>query len=282
MGFALLMNLAIVAQFELSKLAHGGADVIHLLVEAKKLAFAEREEHAGDPDHVSLPLERLLSAEHSKWLSLRIDPRRPTPPPGAVTAAGGDTSYFAVVDDAGNAVSGIQSLAEAFGACVMDPSSGIVMNNRMTWFHVDPDHPNALGPAKHPRHTMNAPLILRDDQLLATLGATAGDAQHQTALQIVTAMVDYGFAPQQAVETSRWTHFQPGTGSAYPHDSPDVLVVESRFDSHVLEELKRRGHNVATVGPMEDVGNAGIIWRDPRGVYVCGADPRHGGWAGAF
>ena len=181
------------------------ADLVHTLVEAKKLAFADRERWSGDPRFLDAPLGELLSPSH---LARRARGDRPEagrdggrgrrPPPG-------DTTYFCVVDGEGNAVSGIQSLNSAFGSGVTAGDTGILLNNRMTPWHLEPGHPNRLAPGKRVRHTMNPPMVFRDGELWAVLGTPGGDYQVQVNLQVLTAMIDFGYDPQQAAEMPRWS-----------------------------------------------------------------------------
>ena len=281
MGFTLLLELNILERFAIASTKHLSAHAIHLMVEAKKLAFAERETYGGDPELVEIPVHALLSKEFAADLARRLDPRRTTPVPSG-TRRDGDTTYFAVVDAAGNAVSAIQSLGEAFGACTMDPATGILLNNRMAWFHLSAGHPNLLGPGRHVRHTMSPAFAFERGELRSAFGAPGGDGQYQAALQVFSAVADHGLDPQHAVDAPRWTHYQSSTGSVYPHENSDVLLLESRVEGHVLEELKRRGHKVATVGPFEDACMASIILRQPTGVLLCGADRRRDGWAGVI
>lgn len=281
MGWALLLELNIVEQFDLAARGFLSADTIHLLVEAKKLAFLERERYSGDPRYVTAPFSTLLSREHARALAARIHMGRAMPVV-APASVGGDTTYFAVVDGAGNAVSAIQSLGGFFGACAMDPATGILLNNRMTWWHLDPAHPNALAPGKVVRHTMNTPMALFDGQVRWVFGTPGGDSQVQVNLQVFTAMVDFGLDPQQAVEAPRWDSFQPGTGSVYPHQDADELTMEDRFPHAVFDDLRARGHQVSVLGPLDGPCSAAVIARDPTGLLLCGSDPRRDGWAAAF
>ncbi|MFN8556970.1 MAG: gamma-glutamyltransferase [Dehalococcoidia bacterium] len=277
----MLQELNIAEQFDLAGLGFLSTDALHTLVEAKKLAFIDRERWGGDPRRVQPPFEEILSKDHARALAARIDPRGAAPAsPQPATA--GDTTYFAVVDAAGNAVSAIQSLGGLFGSCVMDPATGILLNNRMTWWHLDPAHPNALAPGRRVRHTMNTPMAVQDGAVRYVWGTPGGDAQVQVNLQTFTAMVDYGLDPQQAAEAARWDSFQPGTGSVYPHADVDELVMEERFGPAVIDGLRARGHAVRVVGPLDGPCSAEIIARDATGLLLCGSDPRRDGWAAAI
>jgi gamma-glutamyltranspeptidase/glutathione hydrolase len=284
MGWVLLLELGLVERFDLAAMGALSADSVHTLVEAKKLAFADRERHAGDPRAVAAPLERLLSKPYAAELARRIDPRRAAPtPPRPTSAGGGDTTYFCVVDGEGNAVSGIQSINSAFGSGVTAGETGILLNNRMTPWHLEPGHPNRLAPGKRVRHTMNTPMVFKDGELWAVLGTPGGDNQVQVNLQVLTAMVDFGLDPQQAAEMPRWSSTQPGQEANYPHDCPDALSLETRFPADVREELAARGHPVVLLGDLEGPCSVEIIRRDPAtGMLSAGSDPRRDGWGLAY
>lgn len=282
MGFTLLQELNIVEHFDLAAMGAGSADLIHTLVEAKKLAFLDREHYAGDPRFTEIPLEHLLDKGYARELAGRIDPRRAAAGALAPSVAG-DTTYFAVIDGQGNAVSGIQSLGQLFGACVMAGSTGVLLNDRMHTWHLEPGHPNRLEPGKRVRHTMNPPMALQDGEVRALFGTPGGDAQVQINLQTFTAMVDLGLDPQQAVELPRWESFQDGTHTSWPHSHADELTVEDRLPAEVIDELRARGHNVRVLGPLAGPCSAEIILRDPAtGLLLAGSDPRRDGYAMAF
>ena len=287
MGWVLLQELNLVERFDLAAMGAGSADLIHTLVETKKLAFADRDRWSGDPRTVQAPLARLLSKAYAAERAALIDPRRAAPPgvpagPAAPTA-GRDTTYFCVVDGEGNAVSGIQSINSAFGSGITAGETGILLNNRMTPWHLEPGHPNRLHPGRRVRHTMNPPMVFRDGELWCVFGTPGGDNQVQVNLQVLTAMVDLGLDPQQAAELPRWSSTQPGQEANYPHDCPDALTLESRVDAAVRRELAARGHAVVTVGELEGPCSIEIIRRDPAtGMLACGSDPRRDGWALAY
>ena len=150
-------------------------------------------------------------------------------PTQSIPEAAGDTTYFCTADGAGNAVSGIQSINSAWGSGVTAGDTGILLNNRMAYWHLDPAHPNFLRPGRRVRHTMNPPLVLKDGALWAVFGTPGADNQVQINLQVLTAMADFGLDPQQAAETARWTSNVPGQYANYAHDGPDVLTMERRF-----------------------------------------------------
>ena len=281
-GFTLLQELKIVENFDLAAMGIGSADAVHVMVEAKKLAFADRERWAADPRTLEAPLAELLSADYAARLASRIDPQRAAPT-RAMADAAGDTTYFCTADGAGNAVSGVQSINSGWGSGVTAGDTGILLNNRMAYWHLDPTHPNFLRPGRRVRHTMNPPLVLKDGALWAVFGTPGADNQVQINLQVLTAMVDFGLDPQQAAEMPRWTSNVPGQYANYPHDGPDVLTMEQRFPEEVRRDLARRGHPVDMVGDLEGPCSVEIIRRDgPSDMLLAGSDPRRDGWALAW
>jgi len=280
-GFVVLQELKILEHLNAAAMGLGSAELVHAMVEAKKLAFADRERWGADPRTIDPPFEELLSAEYTARLAARIDMRRAAPTRSLPDAAG-DTTYFCTADADGNAVSGIQSLNSGWGSGVMAGDTGILLNNRMAYWHLDPAHPNYLRPGRRVRHTMNPPLVLKDGALWGVFGTPGADNQVQINFQIATAMIDFGLDPQQAAEMPRWTSNMPGQYANYPHDGPDVLTMERRFPDEVRRELTRRGHPVNTVGDLEGPCSVEIIRRDANGMLLAGSDPRRDGWALAW
>jgi gamma-glutamyltranspeptidase len=281
-GFVLLEELKILENFDLARLGPLSADAVHLMVEAKKLAFADRERWGADPRSSEAPLARLLSAEYTASLADRIDMEHAaagqTP-----AAAPGDTTYFCTADADGNAVSAVQSINSGFGSGVIAGDTGILLNNRMAYWHLEPGHPNRLAPGRRVRHTMNAPLVLKDDDLWCVFGTPGADHQVQVNLQVLTAMIDFGFDPQQAAEMPRWTSNRPGQYANWPHDGEDALTIEQRFPEAVRRDLARRGHPLKTVGDLDGPCSIEIIRRDHASqMLLAGSDPRRDGWALAW
>ena len=279
-GFTMLQILKIAERFDLAKLSP--AERVHVLVEAKKLAFLDRETYGADPRFETVPLDRLLSDGHADRLAARIDLRRAAVIGPVAEAAEGDTTYFCVVDAEGNAVSGIQSLNGAYGSGVTAGDTGVLLNNRMAYWHVAPNHANRLIPGKRVRHTMNAPIVLRDGKLVAVLGTPGADNQVQVNAQVITAMLDLGCDPQTAVELPRWTSSQAGQGANWPHPGDGALSIEADHGEDVLADLARRGHSITRLGHLEGPCAMQAIQVMPNGVRMAGSDPRRDGWAGAY
>jgi gamma-glutamyltranspeptidase/glutathione hydrolase len=281
-GFALLEELKIVENFDLERMGLLSADAVHVMVEAKKLAFADRERWGADPHAAKAPLARLLSAEYAAGLAARIDMRQAAPTSGPATRAG-DTTYFCTADADGNAVSGVQSINSSFGSGVMAGDTGVLLNNRMAYWHLEPGHPNRLRPGRRVRHTMNPPLVLKDGALWCVFGTPGADNQVQVNLQVLTALIDFGLDPQQAAEMPRWISTAPGQYANWPHDAEDALTVEQRIPEGERRELAHRGHRVKTVGDLDGPCSIEIIRREQAtGTLIAGSDPRRDGWALAW
>jgi gamma-glutamyltranspeptidase / glutathione hydrolase len=281
-GFVLLEELKIAEHLDLAAMGLLSADMVHALVEAKKLAFADRERWGADSRSIEPPFARLLSAEYAAELAARIDMGRAAPA-GLAPDGAGDTTYFCTADGGGNAVSGIQSINSGFGAGIIAGDTGVLMNNRMAYWHLEPGHPNRLAPGRRVRHTMNPPLVLKDGALWCVFGTPGADNQVQVNLQVLSAMIDFGLDPQQAAEMPRWTSHLSGQYANWPHSGANELVIERRFPGRVRDELARRGHPVNTVGDLDGPCSVEIIRRNAAtGMLLAGSDPRRDGWAAAW
>lgn len=282
-GHIVLEELNIVEQADLVRLGPESPDLIHLLVEAKKLAFADRLAYSGDPRFVDVPLGTLLSKEFARSRFAQIDPERARDEvPTGTIERDGETTYLCVVDRWGNAASFIHSLSAAFGSQVVAGRTGILLNNRAgRGFTLEEGHPNVIAPGKRTMHTLNCWLITRGDRLRWVGGTPGGDQQPQWNLQVIVNLIDFGMDPQQAVEHPRWYSF-PGTDPInLPNDF--VLRIEDRYGDAVLAELERRGHRVQRLGDWGAGGAAQVIAVDPEtGVLTGGSDPRVEGLALGF
>ena len=175
-GHLLLQELLIAEGFDLRTKGFGCADTVHLMVESKKLAFADRLRYLGDPASVDVPIAKLVSREYAARRRKSIDADRAivAAAPGLLAASGPDTTYHCVIDGEGNAVSMIQSLFKGFGSGVMAGETGIVLNNRLASFFLDPRHPNGLAPGKRTAHTLNSYMVFKDGRPFMVGGTPRG------------------------------------------------------------------------------------------------------------
>ncbi|MBK9609045.1 MAG: gamma-glutamyltransferase [Betaproteobacteria bacterium] len=277
-GFTVLQMLNLLEPLELHKKEFLGPDHVHLMVQAKQIAYHDRDRWLADPAFARVPMDMLISKQHAHERRALIDPLR-TLPWDRVPSYGslkGDTVYIAVVDAEGNAVSLIHSLYGVFGSGVVAGSTGVVLQNRGAYFSLDPNHPNRLEPGKVPLHTLIASLGFRDGKLWSVLGCMGADGQPQIQLQAYVAMLDFGRDIQEALEAPRWLSGRFALGEAR-----DTLHIEGRFASATLDELVRRGHQIDRWGAWNELaGHAHGITIDPAsGMLSGGADPRSDGAA---
>jgi gamma-glutamyltranspeptidase / glutathione hydrolase len=271
-GIALLMQANMLEKVDVSALDGEGAELIHRMVETKKLAFADRDRYVCDPRHRAVPVKQMLDKAYAARQMNRIDLCRAAERIAAsdFTRGGDDTVYLAVVDRLGNAVSMIQSLFEAFGSCVMVPETGILLHNRGRGFSLDPQHPNCLSPGKRPYHTLHPAMVLKARRPCFLLGSPGADGQTQTVMQLLVQLLDQGANVQEAVEAPRWRSYPDG-----------ALQVEGRFSAETLTALERLGHRVEARPAWDEVmGSAQAIRLDhEQGVLSGGADPRRQAYA---
>jgi len=282
-GFVVLEQLNILEGFDLARLPVFGPERIHLLAEAKKLAFADRNRYAGDPAFVKWPLDVLISKEHAERRRREIDPRRAQWPDGAlIPEHAGDTSYFAVADGQGNALSFIHSLSNSFGCGVVAGDTGVTLNNRAgRGFSLDPSHPNVIAPGRRTMHTLNAYMLFQKAKPWLIGGTPGGDQQAQWNVQAITAIVDHGMPLQEVADAPRWYSF-PGTDPANLGRAP-VLKVDRRIPEAVRQSLAGLGHEVEALAPWAGGGAIQLIQFDhEHGVLRGASDSRPGGAALGF
>jgi gamma-glutamyltranspeptidase len=248
------------------------------LVQAKQIAYHDRDRLLADPAFAEVPVEMLTSKEYAQERGRLIDRKGAlgwdkVPSYGSLA---GDTVYLAAVDRDGNAASLIQSLYGAFGACVVAGETGVVLQNRSAYFSLDPNHPNRLEPGKIPLHTLIASMAKRDGKLWSVLGCMGADGQPQIQLQLYTGLIDHGLDVQEAIEMPRFLSGRFTLGEAR-----DALHIESRFPPETIAELARRGHIIDRWAAWNEMaGHAHGITIDARdGTLSGGSDPRSDGAA---
>ena len=328
-GHILLQELNIIRDYDLAAMGFGSPESIHLMVEAKKLAFADREAYVADPDYVNVPLEGMLSAEYARRRAAGIDPERAAATvkagdPWAFQSAGAgravvaasaprrgprheqeDTTCFVVADREGNAVCQLQSIQSGWGSSLIAGDTGILLNNRMTYWHLDPGHVDYLQSGKRVRHTMNPVMVFRQNaappsgngssgsaganaaprrQLLYALGTPGADCQVQSNMQVLANLIDYEMTLQEAVEAPRWKHIQDGTESTVPHTAENRLLMEGRFSDAAMRRLRAMGHPVHQLDAWDGVtGREMALYIDPDSGAIHGAaDPRYDGYAAGY
>jgi gamma-glutamyltranspeptidase len=277
-GFSVLEMLNLLEPYELHKREFQGPDMVHLMVQAKQVAYHDRDHYLGDPAFVSVPMDRLISKAYADERRPIIDPVRAlpwdkVPSYGSLT---GDTVFIATVDAQGNAVSLIHSLYGVFGSAVVAGGTGVVLQNRGAYFTLDRAHPNRLEPGKTPLHTLIASIGFRNDRLWSVVGCMGADGQPQIHLQTYINLVDFGLDIQQALESPRWLSGRFGLG-----EPRDTLHIEARFPKATIDTLEQRGHLVDRWDNWNELaGHAhGIVIDPTSGMRLGGSDPRSDGAA---
>jgi gamma-glutamyltranspeptidase/glutathione hydrolase len=289
-GPVFLQQLRLLEGYDLCALGHNSPAYIHTVTEASKLAFADREAYYGDPDFVHVPLPELLSDTYTAARRQLIDPDRAAldlrpgqPYSGAALRSGQGalvgrewqrgTVHVAVVDSERNLVAATPSGAWLGGSPVVE-GVGFPLTTRIQVFYLDPSHPNALAPRKHPRTTLTPSLVRRDGKPFMAFGTMGLDQQDQWTLQFFLNVVDFGMSLQEAIEAPKFSsrHFP---SSVYPHTAnPGLLRVEGRIPYEVQRALQAKGHEISIQPDWIEGYVVGVQVDNERGVVYGGADPR--------
>lgn len=284
-GIAALQILGLLDDFDIELWGDDTADYYHHMAEATKIAFADRDAWVTDPQAVDFPEKTLLSEDYLEDRRNLIDADNSVPidvEPGIAPAdsepssrkAGGDTCYLAIVDEDGLAVSMIQSIYYDFGSSIMAGDTGIVPQNRGSFFSLNPSHINSLEPGKRTFHTLIPSLLTHDGEPHLLYGTMGGEGQPQTQAALVSRIVDFGYDVQAAIEAPRWLF-----GQTWGSESKS-LSLEGRIPDRVVSELQRRGHPVSMAKDFDDLmGHAAAIRVHDDGTLEGGADPRGDGAA---
>lgn len=240
----------------------------HMQIEASKLAYAERDRHIADPEHIDVPVKRLLSRGHARRLAAAIDPMRAMPAVPSNLLLHPDTTYLTVVDKDRTAVSFINSIYYSFGSARMAPKSGVVLQNRGACFVVQPGHPNCIGPAKRPMHTIIPAMVTKGGRAFVSFAVMGGHYQPVGQAHVLGNMLDFGMDPQAALDCPR-LFFED-----------DGVTVESGIPGSLRQALADRGHRIVPAEPDEPLGGGQVIAIDwKRGVLIAGSEPRKDGLA---
>jgi gamma-glutamyltranspeptidase/glutathione hydrolase len=276
-GVAALSMLNIMENFPLKDYGHNSAAALHVMIEAKKLAYADMARYTGDPRFGPVPVPEMLSKDLAKQRAGQIDIDKascrvlPAEISENLAARGHETIYLSTIDKEGNIVSLIQSNYSGYGTGMVAPGTGFSFHNRGAGFDLEPGKPNSLAGRKRPLHTI-IPAFMRKGDISIGFGIMGGWNQSQAHAQFVANVVDFGMNVQMALESPRFTK------STF--DGCDVQI-ESRVGDSVREELTRRGHIIAPLaGFAGAVGNGEAVMRDAkRSVNFAGSDPRTDGAA---
>jgi gamma-glutamyltranspeptidase len=290
-GITVLQMLNIIEGYDLPALGYQTPEYLHILLEAKKLAFADRDRYISDPKFAEVPVEHLLHKTYAEQQRTHIDLRKAARHVQPGFEKNGDTTYLCTADRDGNIVSLIQSLAYSFGSGVIGGDTGVLLQNRAAYFSLDPRHVNYLQPAKRTMHTLIPAMVLHKGQPYIALGSMGGDVQPQIHIQLLSAMLDFQKNAQQAVSAPRWRsgRFQSkpgeigqelrGQAGIQEHLTTDVaeaVIMEEGFSAATALGLDLLGHRISMNGPWEDgIGHAHItVINSDTHIFEGAADPR--------
>jgi gamma-glutamyltranspeptidase/glutathione hydrolase len=275
-GIAALSMLNIMEQFPLAEYGHNSAKALHVMIEAKKLAYADLIKYVGDPRFSDIPVHQLLSKDLARRRADSIDPNHahcnvlPSDLSQRLNAMASDTTYLTVIDADGNIVSLIQSNFNSFGTGLVAPGTGFALQDRGRLFTLQSGQPNTLAPHKRPLHTI-IPGFMRKGGERIGFGIMGGFNQAQAHAQFVSNIADFGMNIQDALSAARFTK---------PTFEGCDLLIESRVPESVRNDLSAKGHQLKVVLPYSDaMGRGNAVMRNGDGVNFGASDPRADGEA---
>lgn len=281
-GISVLEMLNILEGYDLKKLGHNSADYLHLLVEAKKLAFEDRARYYADPDFAKASIKWLLTKDYAAQRRKLIDPKKASEhlDAGDPALRTGDTVYLTVADTQGNMVSLIQSNMLEFGSGLVPDGLGFVLHNRGTSFTMQPGHANIYAPGKRPFNTIIPGFVLKNGEPFLSFGVMGGAMQPQGHLQVLCNIIDFGMNVQEAGDAARFSH----SGSSEPIGTLMTdggrLALESGISKEVRDELEKRGHHLA---PTDFFGGyQAIQWDAVNRIYRGASEMRKDGQAAGY
>jgi gamma-glutamyltranspeptidase / glutathione hydrolase len=302
-GIATLQILNILEGFDLRAMGRNSPETLHTMIEAKKIAWADRAKFYADPAFAKIPLAGLLSKKYAAERRKLIDPNRPAktveagvPPANPTTSQPtrlllqtrlldqGDTIYMCTADDEGNMVSLIQSNYRGMGSGIVVPGLGFMFQDRGELFSMDPGHANVYAPGKRPFHTIIPGFVMKDGKPWEAFGVMGGGMQPQGHVQVLTNQIDFGLNVQEAGDASRWQHEGDNepTGEKMTN-SGGYVEVESGIPYESVREVRKKGHEVRF-----DVGGYGgyqaikVEMHDGQRVYVGASESRKDGQAAGY
>jgi gamma-glutamyltranspeptidase/glutathione hydrolase len=282
-GIAALQMLNILEGFDLAAMGFG-ADYLHLLIEAKKLAFEDRARFYADPDFFDAPVDALISKPYAARRRAQIDASRAAQVVthgDPLVLESGDTIYLTVADSEGNMVSLIQSNYSGMGSGMTPPGLGFGLQNRGELFSLEPGHPNVYAPGKRPFHTIIPAFVTREGKPWLSFGVMGGAMQPQGHVQILVNLIDFGMNLQQAGDAPRMRHDGSSEPTGGHLEDGGVVLLESGFSETVKQELLRRGHRLESA--LGGHGGYQAIMKDPvTGVYVGASESRKDGQAAGY
>ena len=264
-GVTALEMLNILEGYDIASFGHNSPEYLHLLIEAKKAAFRDRDQFITDPEFEKIPVDHFLSKDYARKIREKIDMNKATPP--SLFSSGreaSETVYVTAVDKERNAVSFISSLFMPFGSGIVVDGTGIVLQNRGTSFSLDPKHFNRLEPHKRPMHTIIPGMVFKDGQFLMSFGVMGGDMQPQGHAQFLANLIDFRMNLQEAVDAPRVRHLKD-----------TEVYVEEGIAEKTIGALSQKGHRIMTRVPeVNQVGGGQAIYFDRDQDVLLGASDR--------
>ena len=264
-GITALEMLNILEGYDISSLGHNHPEYLHLLIEAKKLAFSDRDYFVTDPAFEDIPVDELLSKEYAMQCRGKINSDKAMAPPVPSSyIRSSDTVFVTAVDRDRNAVSFISSIYMAFGSCMVVDGTGIVLQNRGNSFSLDPNLPNRLEPHKRPMHTIIPGMVFKEGKFLMSFGVMGGDMQPQGHVQFLINLIDFKMNLQEAVDAPRTRHMQG-----------QEVYLEQGISGKTASALQEKGHRIVQVAPLiNEVGGGQAIYLDRDRNMLLGASDR--------
>ncbi|HEY5751196.1 MAG TPA: gamma-glutamyltransferase [Chryseolinea sp.] len=280
-GIAVLQMLNVLETFDLKSYGFGSPEHVHLLIEAKKLAFEDRAQYIADPAFGPLPVEKLISKAYAKERAALIAmDRAGTYKPG-VMEGGSNTIYLTTADKDGNMVSFIQSNFAGMGSGIVPDQLGFSLQNRGSSFTLKEGHPNTFQPAKRPFHTLIPGFITKDGKPFVSFGVMGADMQPQGHVQIVTNLIDFGMNLQEAGDAPRMRHSGSSSPTGGEAKGTGVVTLENGFSQNTYLALIKMGHHIGF-----DIGGYGgyqaIMYNAAQGVYYGASESRKDGYAAGY
>jgi gamma-glutamyltranspeptidase/glutathione hydrolase len=278
-GIVTLQILNMLETFDIGSLQPNSAEQLHLLIEAKKLAYEDRAIYYADTDFAKVPILELISKEYARQRAKLIDPKRAAQHvvPGRVHS-GAETTYLTTADAEGNMVSLIQSNFANFGSRCAPDGLGFALQNRGNLFSLNPADVNRLEPHKRPFHTIIPAFMTRAGRPVFSFGVVGGDFQPQGQSQVLMNLLDFGMSIQQAADQPRVSHDESSTPTGKKTTGSGTVTLELRIPEGVRQQLVEMGHKVHP--GVNHHGSFQGIWRKDEPLrYFGGSDPRMDGCA---
>jgi gamma-glutamyltranspeptidase/glutathione hydrolase len=283
-GIATLQILNILEGYDLKTMGRNSPETLHTMIEAKKIAWADRAKYYADPDFSKVPLTKLISKEYAAERRKLIDPQHAARSVTAGNLDHGDTIYMCAADDEGNMVSLIQSNYRGMGSGIVVPGLGFMLQDRGQLFSMEPGHANVYAPGKRPFHTIIPGFVMKDGKPWEAFGVMGGGMQPQGHVQVLTNQIDFGMNAQEAGDAARWQHEGDNEPSGEKmSDHGGYVNLESGIPYETARELAKRGHDVRI-----DVGGYGgyqaikVEMHDGQRVYAGASESRKDGLAAGY